>query len=326
MLNYKRNIELLQDMEEYVAGHMEAKKALITLVNRSKRRHLQKFGMQMGNEYLLSPSKVLLLGASGTGKTHLVESLQKIVTFPLIKLDATKLNPTGASGGIKEKDVQDLIAIEARAWVANSKYAGAEYSSVEGTIDQMVVFIDEIDKLGRSFDSSGNWNTHVQSNFLTLFDNKEEYAGVSFIFAGAFTSITGEEAEKKTSIGFHRDTTVETGKKKNMDELLVKAGLIPELVGRLTNIVELDKFTEEDFYQILKTRLHPKKEIDMAHLGIFDLQLDEIKGRAMAAHAYKSGQGIRALQRQLEKEYADLEFMHEEDQYLSLEYLGLTEE
>ncbi len=321
MLNYKRNIELLQDMEEYVAGHIEAKKALITLVNRSKRRHLQKFGLQqMHDDYLLSPSKIMLIGASGTGKTHLVESLQKIVTFPLVKIDATKLNPTGASGGIKEKDLQDLIALEARAWVANSKYAGAEYNSVEGTIDQMVVFIDEIDKLGRSFDSSGNWNSHTQSNFLTLFDNKDEYSGVSFIFAGAFTSITGEEAKTSTSIGFHKHEQVD--KKKNMDELLVKAGLIPELVGRLTNIVELDKFTEEDFYQILKTRLHPKKEIDLASMGIFDLELDEKRGREMAAHAYKSGQGIRALQRQLEKEYADLEFEHEDWGDFRLEHLS----
>jgi ATP-dependent protease Clp ATPase subunit len=160
-----------------------------------------------------------------------------------------------------------------------------------------------------------------------LFDNKDEYAGVSFIFAGAFTNITGEEASAKHSIGFHSATTINKGdNRKNMDELLVKAGLIPELVGRLTNIVELDRFTEEDFFQILKTRLHPKKEIDLASLGIFDLQLDEARGREMAAHAHKSGQGIRALQRQLEKEYADLEFMHEEEQYLSLEYTGITEE
>lgn len=310
-------------MEEYVAGHMEAKKALITLVNRSKRRHLQKFGMQMGNEYLMAPSKILLLGASGTGKTHLVESLQKIVTFPLVKVDATKFNPTGASGGIKEKDLQDLIAIEARAWVANNKYSGAEYSSVEGTIDQMVVFVDEIDKLGKSFDSSGNWNSHTQSNFLTLFDNKEEFSGVSFIFAGAFTGITGDDAVAKHSIGFHGTTTVGEGtNKRNMDELIVKAGLIPELVGRLTNIVELDKFTEEDYYQILKTRLHPKKEIDLASLGIFDIKLDEERGRDMASHAYRSGQGVRALQRELEKEYADIEFMHEEEHQLNLEYLS----
>lgn len=307
-------------MEEYVAGHMEAKKALISLVNRSKRRHRQKFGeQQMHDDYLLAPSKVLLLGASGTGKTHLVESLQKIVSFPLIKIDATKLNPTGASGGIKEKDLQDMIMAEARLWVANTKYSGAEYNSIEGTVDQMVVFIDEIDKLGRSFDSSGNWNSHTQSNFLTLFDNKEEFSGVSFIFAGAFTSITGEDAKKSLSIGFHKHTA--STNDVNLDEQLVKAGLIPELVGRLTNIVALDKFTEEDFFQILKTRLHPKKEIDLASMGIFDLVLDEKRGREMAAHAFKSGQGIRALQRQLEKEYADLEFMHEEEQVFNLEYL-----
>ncbi len=323
MLNYKRNIELLQDLEEYVAGHIEAKKALINLVNRSKRRHLQKFGLQqMDNDYLLSPSKVLLIGASGTGKTHLIESLQKIVTFPLVKVDATKFNPTGASGGIKEKDLQGMIDTEARHWVANSKYAGAEFSSIEGTIDQTVVFVDEIDKLGRSFDSSGNWNSHTQSNFLTLFDNKEEYSGVSFIFAGAFSDITGYQEEDKPSFGFTAHKEAEVKKKKNMDSLLIQAGLIPELVGRLTNIVELDKFTEEDYFQILKIRLHPKKELDLAAMGIFDIVLDEKRGREMASHAFKSGQGVRALQRELEKEYIDIEFMHEEEPRIGLEYLS----
>ncbi len=316
MRQYKRNIELLQDLEETVSGHMEAKKALINLINRSKHRHHQKFGLGMAPEYLLSPSKVLLIGASGTGKTHLVESLHRICTFPLVKVDATEFNPTGASGGIKMKDLQDMIHLEAKMWVSNKKYAGAEFNSVEGTIDQTVVFVDEIDKLGRSFDSSGSWNKHVQSNFLTMFDNKDEFSGVSFIFAGAFTDITGVETDTRSSLGF--TTSKDTAKDKDLDVAVVKSGLIPELVGRLTGICELDKFTANDYYDILKYRLHPKKVMDLAALGVFGIDLDEEKGRAMALKAYKSGQGVRALQRALEKEYLEIEFNHENDQY----YLG----
>lgn len=180
----------------------------------------------------------------------------------------------------------------------------------EGTIDQMVVFIDEIDKLGRSFDSSGNWNNHVQSNFLTLFDNKTEFAGVSFIFAGAFSDITGEDQVKKKSIGFLKDDTAEA-RKEEIDALVVNSGLIPELVGRLTSIVELDKFSEDDYYDLLVDRLIPKKLLTLAFFNTFDVELSESRLRAMAKSAHASGQGIRSLQRQLDKEYLDVEFENE---------------
>lgn len=307
MLHGKRNKEILDELDGHVSGHLEAKKALISLVNRSKIRHHQKWIEGIHKDYLIQPHKLLLIGQSGTGKTHLVETLQDILEFPLIRLDATKLNPTGAGGGVKEEDVRREIIKKADEWMKKKK---GFYHSLQGTIDQMVVFIDEIDKLGRSFDSSGNWNNHVQSNFLTLFDNKNEFSGVSFIFAGAFTDITGEESVKKSSIGFTaQDHKPES--KGEMDERVVKAGLIPELVGRLTSIVELDKFTEEDYYNILVDRLIPKKLLTLAFFNTFDIDLHEDDLRGMASRASKSGQGIRSLQRQLDKYYLDIEFENE---------------
>jgi ATP-dependent Clp protease ATP-binding subunit ClpX len=306
MLHNKRNGEILAELDNYVDGHIEAKKALISLVNRSKIRHHQKWIERIHKDYLIAPHKVLLIGQSGTGKTHLVESLQQLLDFPLIRLDATKLNPTGASGGVKEDDLRKQIWAKAKEWhEARRGY----YHSIDGTVDQMVVFIDEIDKIGKSFDSSGNWNAHVQSNFLTMFDNKAEFAGVSFIFAGAFTDITKHKS-KATSIGFNPDErTIKS--REEIDEQVVKAGLIPELVGRLTNIVELDKFTEQDYYKILTERLIPAKLLELAFFNVFDSELDEDELKHMCKSAYNSGQGIRSLQRQLNKHYLDSEFDNE---------------
>ena len=306
MLHNKRNHEILAELDTYVDGHIEAKKALISLVNRSKIRHHQKWIERIHKDYLIPPHKVLLIGQSGTGKTHMVECLQQLLDFPLIRLDATKLNPTGASGGVKEDDLRKEIKRKAKEWhEARRGY----YHSIDGTIDQMVVFIDEIDKIGKSFESSGNWNTHVQSNFLTMFDNKAEFAGVSFIFAGAFTDITKNETSVSQTIGFNRDITPKS--KGELDELVVKAGLIPELVGRLTNIVQLDKFTQQDYYKILTERLIPAKLLELAFFNVFDSEISEDKLQKMAKSAYDSGQGIRSLQRQLNKEYLDAEFENE---------------
>jgi ATP-dependent Clp protease ATP-binding subunit ClpX len=306
MLHNKRNNEILAELDSYVDGHVEAKKALISLVNRSKIRHHQKWIELIHRDYLITPHKLLILGQSGTGKTHMVESLQQILDFPLIRLDATKLNPTGAGGGVKEEDVRKQIRAKADEWCKSRK---GYYHSIDGTIDQMVVFIDEIDKIGKSFESSGNWNNHVQSNFLTLFDNKAEFAGVSFIFAGAFTDITKKDTPLSNSIGFTRE--VKTRTKAELDEQIVKAGLIPELVGRLTNIVELERFTELDYYKILTERLIPAKLQELAYFNIFDTELSEERLKEMAKSAYDSGQGIRSLHRQLNKEYLDAEFENE---------------
>ena len=286
MLHNLSNYEILLELNSQVAGHESAKKALINLVNRSKIRHHQKWIEQMHKDYLIAPHKLLLIGQSGTGKTHMIEKLQEIVDFPLIRLDATKLNPTGASGGSKEEDVRKMIIEKAAEYCQVKK---GYYHSMEGTIDQVVVFVDEIDKLGKRSDSSGNWNTHVQANFLTLFDNKAEFAGVSFIFAGAFADMTKYD---KGDIG----------------EKVVQEGLIPELVGRFTSIIELDKFGISDYYDILTQRLIPKKLIDLAFFGVFDSNIPEERLQEMCVIAHKSGQGVRSLQRQLDKEYLDSEF------------------
>ncbi len=308
MIHGKRNLDILAELDGFVSGHSYAKKALISLINRSKIRHHQKWIEKIHNDYLITPHKLLLIGQSGTGKTHLVEMLQEVVDFPLIRLDATKLSPTGASGGVKEEEIRKMITKKAEEYCRTRK---GYYHSVEGAIDQTVVFVDEIDKLGLSFDSSGNWNNHVQSNFLTLFDNKTEFSGVSFIFAGAFSKITGEEAKSvSTSIGFMNDDPKENSKEE-MDLRIINAGLIPELVGRLTNIVELDKFTEEDFYDILLKRVIPKKLTTLAFFNIFNIELPEEQLRTIAKQAYKSGQGLRSLQRQLDAHYIDAEFENE---------------
>lgn len=304
MLHGKTNLQILQDLEEYVSGHMMAKKALISLLNRSKMRHYQKFAKGLDSKYLLTPSKMLLIGQSGTGKTFLVESLHKLIDFPLVRIDATKLNPQGASGGIKEEDVREMIEDEAKRYVQSKRAEHAEYCSREGAIDQTIVYVDEIDKLGHRTGSGGDWNAHVQANFLTLFDNKGEFDGVSFIFSGAFSSIT--RRVEKAQIGFSKQA--EADKRKCLDEELIDSGLMPELVGRINLIAELDTFSQEDYYTMLMMRLLPKKRIDLSFMGVYNVDISEDRAREMAESAYKSGQGFRALHRLVEAEFIDAEF------------------
>ncbi len=295
------NRRIYQQLSELVIGHDNAKKVLINLVNRSKLRYYQKWGLLEGANNLVKLSNCLLVGDSGTGKTHLVESLSRIMKFPLLKVDATDLNPTGASGGIKSEDLLKQIKNCAKEAMEADPDT---YWSYEGTLNQVIVFVDEVDKLGQKL--SSDWNTHVQANFLTMFENKAGFDGISFIFAGAFTGME-KKATKSTKLGFkhHEDEIL---KNHDIAQAVIRFGLIPEFVGRLNNIVMLDQLTKEDFVTILRNTILPKAVTTLEYYGVTDFTLSNEELQALAEEAMKSGLGVRSLETGVSKLMVDAEF------------------
>ena len=296
------NRRIYQELSELVIGHDNAKKVLINLINRSKLRYYQKWGLlAQKSDDLVKLSNCLLIGDSGTGKTHLVESLSKIMKFPLLKIDATDLNPTGASGGIKSEDLIKQVSRCAKDAMEDDPQT---YWSYDGTLDQVVVFVDEVDKLGQKL--STDWNQHVQSNFLALFENKAAYDGISFIFAGAFTGME-KKAVKAKQFGFHKneDEIVKAG---DLAQSVIKFGLIPEFVGRLNNIVTLDTLTKDDYITILINNIMPRASKTLEFYGIEDYTLSISEIDRLADEAQKSGLGVRALETGVNKLMVELEF------------------
>lgn len=290
-----------------VYGHDRAKKALITAINRPRVRWQQHLQQIPVSEHV-GLKNVLLIGGSGTGKTYLVECLQTLCDFPLIRFDATQLSPSGASGQKLEnlvKEIQENCAY----WAKNT---GNIYSADE-VMRNCVVFIDEIDKLALAFDSSGKWNKQVQANLLLLLENKVPgIEGVTFVLAGAFTGMFDKST--KHGIGFNakdQETVVH-----DYDEEVVKAGLITELVGRVHCIVALDELTRSDYYNILVKHIVPKAKKLLSHFGITQHEFSEYELNCIVDKAVKSGQGVRVLNREIESLIEDIEFNYEENQLL----------
>lgn len=293
---------LMAGLDDCVTGHKEAKRALIVMLNRAKIRCFQKYEKLMSPEFLLNPLKILLIGASGTGKTHLINSLSSLCLIPIIKIDATDLNPTGASGGIKTDKLHKMIEDEARKYAEHYSH---QYPYLEYAIDQTIVYIDEIDKLGTSFESSGNWNKHVQSNFLTTFDNKDHLSGVSYVFSGAFDSITRKQIAKN-NIGFSHHN--EPSSKELLDNKILSSGLIPELIGRMNAVIQLDEFSKNDFVSIIHERILPKKKLDLAAYNVFDIELTEEQIEEIAEKCIRSNQGVRFAQREVDRIFLEKEY------------------
>ena len=309
MINYKSNNELLEALNGLVVGHISAKKALINLVNRSKIRHYQKWIACEHRDFLIAPSKCLMVGDSGTGKTFLVECLQQLVDFPLLKIDATRLTITSAGDGIKSAEIYNMIYDNAKHYEEVNRKKGYT-NSIEGLIDQTVVFIDEVDKLAWGANGErDHWNKRTQANFLQIFENYDELAGVSFIFAGAFANLERSKT-KGNSIGFCQDFD-SISENDILDELIVKYGLIPELVGRITAIVELDTLTEDHYRAVLQDILIPRKLEELIYFNCVDFELSNKDIDVLIKKAMKSGQGIRFLKRELDKLLLDIEFNYE---------------
>jgi ATP-dependent HslUV protease ATP-binding subunit HslU len=99
--------EIVSELDRYVIGQKEAKKAVaVALRNRWRRQALSD---EMRDEVL--PKNILMIGPTGVGKTEISRRLSKLAEAPFIKVEATKFTEVGYVGRDVEQIVRDLIEI-----------------------------------------------------------------------------------------------------------------------------------------------------------------------------------------------------------------------
>lgn len=288
-------------LNKEVHGHAKAKKILINLINRSRTYYYEKHVLNLPIEK--KSNVTLLIGRSGTGKTQLVKSLSRIMQFPIMFYDATEIQPISAQGGINVEDIRKDIDKFSKSLMSSP----GKYYSEAGARAQIIVFIDEIDKLGKGCEgTSNNWNNKTQATLLSLLEDVE--LDVSFILAGAFSEADyGKSKETSKPIGFTHSGYINRSSDKEIDTMVLNYGLMAEIVGRITHIAQLDTFSKEDYHTVLHNHILPSKISELEKLGIEhifeDKQLTDIIERA-----FKSDQGIRHIKRSLDDLLIDIEF------------------
>ena len=99
--------EIVSELDRYVIGQTEAKKAVaVALRNRWRRQALSD---EMRDEVL--PKNILMIGPTGVGKTEISRRLSKLAEAPFIKVEATRFTEVGYVGRDVEQIVRDLIEI-----------------------------------------------------------------------------------------------------------------------------------------------------------------------------------------------------------------------
>lgn len=96
----------VEELDRYVVGQNEAKKAVaVALRNRYRRARLPE---EMREE--VTPKNIILMGPTGVGKTEITRRIAKIVNAPLVKVEATKFTEVGYVGRDVESMIRDLAA------------------------------------------------------------------------------------------------------------------------------------------------------------------------------------------------------------------------
>ncbi|MDC0370049.1 ATP-dependent protease ATPase subunit HslU, partial [Pelagibacteraceae bacterium] len=129
--------EIVSELDRYVIGQKEAKKAVaVALRNRWRRQALSD---EMRDEVL--PKNILMIGPTGVGKTEISRRLSKLAQAPFIKVEATRFTEVGYVGRDVEQIIRDLIEIaiamerEKRRKEVNAK---AQLLAEEKVLDALV--------------------------------------------------------------------------------------------------------------------------------------------------------------------------------------------
>jgi ATP-dependent HslUV protease ATP-binding subunit HslU len=128
--------EIVSELDRYIVGHHEAKKAVaVALRNRWRRRRVPD---DLRDE--VTPKNILMIGPTGVGKTEIARRLAKLAQAPFLKVEATKFTEVGYVGRDVDQIVRDLVE-SAIAMVREKRRAGvrarAEAAAEERILDAL---------------------------------------------------------------------------------------------------------------------------------------------------------------------------------------------
>ena len=272
--------ELKAFLDQYVIGQDTAKRYLSVAVYNHYKRLMQKV---TPDDVEIEKSNIIMVGATGTGKTLLARTVARKLHVPFCIVDATVLTEAGYVG----EDIESILTRLLQA---------ADYH-VEAA-QRGIVFIDEIDKIARKSDNpsitrdvSGEG---VQQGLLKLLEGSivnvppqggrkhpeqrmiaVDTRNILFICGGAFDGIEKKIAQRLNTrvVGYAASRETAVVDRNNLMQYITPTdlksfGMIPEIIGRLPILTYLEPLDRSALRQILT---EPKNSIIKQYVKLFEM-------------------------------------------------------
>jgi ATP-dependent Clp protease ATP-binding subunit ClpX len=319
--------QIFDYLDRYVVGQDRAKRTVaIAAYN-----HLKRCGQKAtAQKRLLKKSNLLLIGPTGSGKTHIARTLAGCLDVPFVVADATEYTEAGYYGKDVEVMVGELL-----------HHADQDVELAQ----RGIVFIDEIDKIARrsqgartgagSRDIGGEG---VQQSLLKILEGRESFVPLNvtqhwnkhdfvvvdtqdilFIAAGTFSDLRLYDDSKSVGFGAAfggggagtgrgRDGKPES--RRVTEKELLDYGLLAEFLGRLPVRVELDPLSEDDLFLVMTA---PPDSVIREYQALLkmdgiDLSFSDRALRAIAQFCIRRKTGARSLRTFIEEICHDIMF------------------
>lgn len=280
-LTLMKPLEIKLHLDQYVIGQDDAKKVLSVAVYNHYKRLNQKVEK---DEVEIEKSNIIMVGETGTGKTLLAKTIARILNVPFCICDATVLTEAGYVG----EDVESILTRLLQA---------ADYDVTAA--ERGIVYIDEVDKIARKSDNpsitrdvSGEG---VQQALLKILEgtvvNVPPQGGrkhpdqkmiavntnnILFICGGAFDGIDKKIANRlrTQTVGYRVNKEEVSIDMKNLYKYITPQdlksfGLIPELIGRLPIVTNLNPLDRGALLNILT---EPKNSLVRQYKKLFEYE------------------------------------------------------
>ena len=301
MLDSKKSmtpLAITTHLQKEIKGQNKAINKISSLLYYQHRLHREYTHKKKSEFAPLDP--ILFSGSTGSGKTFLIKRACSILGLPVLHVDASSLVSAGIRGYCMNDVMKDILR------KTNKQVKRAETA---------VIVFDEVDKLLHHHD--GNSIMHqllqtVEGTTITLDKTpaeEREFSRITsisthkmlFIFAGSFQNFIEEKSSQSGFIQSHSSSN---------EPLSIadieKTNLPKELLGRINDMVVLNKLSRENYREILLESKHsPIKKyqkqlaINNVTYELNDNQIEEILDKAE-----KSPYGARSLN-QIVKPYFD---------------------
>ncbi len=301
---------LVEQTRQSVIGHEGSLEAFVTALSFEVNRCVM-LARGADPRDVLSPAAILVMGSTGTGKTHTIKVVVDAAGLKLFMFDVSTMTGEGWHG----------------ASMSNCLSQVADYQAANPG-DICLVLFDEFDKAVRSEpDGSGAPSGFSPSqSFLKLLEGGEmpfecenqkgttikrlNLDQVVCILGGAFMGLDALvrkrlSSKAGTTVGFGSSPAAARTAAKSANELRDSAtiedvetwGIMSELCGRIGSVINFNALSVNDLVQIAYEQYLPKYNNMMGNGAKMELTADAV--RLAAERAVKEGAGARGMLRQL---------------------------